>query len=186
MKRLFAAVKIEPEKKMTEVYDRLKTALHHEKIKWVETQNIHLTLKFFGETPEEKIDDICGVLDEVAEQHRPFEMALKDIGIFGSSYNPRVIWFGMQNSHEIERLANDTLDAAEEIGWPRDRQNFRPHVTVGRIKIINDKHFFRQTISRFKDVNLQTVPVDRFYLIESRLRPQGPVYDVVEEFRLGD
>ena len=185
MKRLFAAVKVEPDERMLDIYDQLRDGLSHEKIKWVKPHNIHLTLKFFGETPEEKIDDICRVLDEVAERHRPFEIALKDVGIFGSSYNPRVIWFGMDNSREIEHLANDVLDAVEEIGWERDRQNFRPHVTVGRIKFIKDKRFFQQTISRFKNVDLQVVPVDRFYLIESRLRPQGPVYEVVDAFRLG-
>ena len=185
MKRLFAAVKVEPDNRMQDVYDQLRDGLAHEKIKWVEPHNIHLTLKFFGETPEEKTDDICGVLDEVAKRHQPFEIALKDIGIFGSSYNPRVIWFGMDNSKEIERLAIDTLNAMEEIGWPRDRQNFRPHVTVGRIKFIKDKRFFQQTLSKFKNIELQTVPVDRFYLIESKLRPQGPVYEVVEEFKLG-
>ena len=185
MKRLFAAVKVEPDERMLDVYDQLRDGLSHEKIKWVEPHNIHLTLKFFGETPEENIDDICGVLDEVAKRHQPFEIVLKDVGIFGSSYNPRVIWFGMNNSKEIERLANDTLDAVEEIGWPCDRQNFRPHVTVGRIKFIKDKRFFQQTIDQFKGIDLQKITVDSFYLIESKLRPQGPVYDVVEEFELG-
>jgi RNA 2',3'-cyclic 3'-phosphodiesterase len=186
MKRLFVAVKIEPKESMAEVYDRLKTGLHHEKIKWVNPHNIHLTLKFFGETPMEKTDDICNVLDKVAERHSPFELHLKGAGIFGSSYDPRVIWFGIPNSREIENLANDVLDASDEIGFARDRQNFRPHVTVGRIKFINDKGFFQQTINKFKSIELQTVQVDSFYLIESKLRPQGPVYEVVEEFRLRD
>jgi 2'-5' RNA ligase len=185
MKRLFAAVKVEPDEKMLDIYDQLRDGLLHEKIKWVEPHNIHLTLKFFGETPENKIDDICDVLDEIAEKHAPYEFNLKDIGIFGSSYNPRVIWFGIQDGTKTERLANGVLDAVEEIGWERDRQNFRPHVTVGRIKFIKDKRFFQQTISKFKNIALQKVPVDSFYLIESKLRPQGPVYDIVEEFRLG-
>ncbi len=185
MKRLFAAVKVEPDDRMVDIYNQLRDGLSHEKIKWVEPHNIHLTLKFFGETPENKIDDICGILDEVAVRLDPFKLHLKDIGIFGSSYNPRVIWFGMQNSFDIERLANDVLDGVEEIGWERDRQNFRPHVTVGRIKFINNKRFFQQTIDKFKNVDLQTIPVKNFYLIESKLRPQGPVYEVVEEFRLG-
>ena len=185
MKRLFAAIKVEPDERMLDIYDQLRDGLSHEKIKWVEPHNIHLTLKFFGETPENKIDDICSMLDEVAERHDPFVLNLKDIGIFGSSYNPRVIWFGMDNSKENERLANETLDAVEEIGWPRDRQNFRPHVTVGRIKFIKNKRFFQQTIDQFKGIDLQKIPVESFSLIESKLRPQGPVYDVLEAFRLG-
>lgn len=54
------------------IYTRLKTALKHEKIKWVEVRNIHITLKFFGETHDEKTDDICSILDEVAARHQPF------------------------------------------------------------------------------------------------------------------
>ena len=185
MKRLFAAIKIDAESKLAEVYEGLKTKLSHEKINWVDLQNLHTTLKFFGETPEEKIDDICAMLSKCAQAHQPFELLLQNTGIFGSSYKPRVIWFGMQNTQALEKLANDVLQGAETLGWERDRQNFRPHLTVARIKYLNNKRYFQQVIDSYKNVSLQKIAVSSFALIESRLRPQGPEYHVVEEFDLG-
>jgi len=184
MKRLFAAIKVEPDANFCSIYGEIRNSLRHEKINWVPEKNIHITLKFFGETAEDKIDDICEVLDEIAGHHPPFEIRLQNTGIFGSSYNPRVIWFGMNQSKAIENLAKDVLTRVEEIGWEHDRQNFRSHLTVGRIKTLNDKKYFRQIIDKFKNVYLQAVPVDSFSLIESKLRPQGPVYEVVEKFAL--
>lgn len=185
MKRLFVAIKVNPDKNLIKTYGGLKSGLRNEKINWVPEQNIHITLKFFGETPEDKIDEICEVLEGVAQRHRPFEMQLQNVGIFGSAYNPRVIWFGMNDCPQIEYLANDVLKSVEEIGWERDRQNFRAHLTVGRIKSIKDKRYFQQIIDKYTNTLLQLLPVKEFYLIESKLRPQGPVYNIVEEFKLG-
>ena len=185
MKRLFTAIKIDAESKLAEVYEGLKTKLSHEKINWVDLQNLHITLKFFGETPEDKIDDICAMLSKCAQAHQPFELLLQNTGIFGSSYKPRVIWFGMQNIQALEMLANDVLLGAETLGWERDRQNFRPHLTVARIKYLNDKRYFQQVIDSSKNVSLQKIAASSFSLIESRLRPQGPEYHVLKEFELG-
>jgi 2'-5' RNA ligase len=185
MKRLFAAIKIDTGDKLSEVYHGLKIKLSHERIKWVELQNLHTTLKFFGETHEEKIEDICAMLSDCAHDHKPFELLLQNTGIFGSSYQPRVIWFGMENTQALEKLANDVLQGAERIGWQRDRQNFRPHLTVGRIKYLDDKRYFQQVIDSYKNVNLQKITVSSFSLIESRLKPQGPEYQIVERFDLG-
>jgi len=184
-KRLFAAVKIHPDPNLIGVYNHLKTALRHEKITWVSDKNIHITLKFFGETPEDKIDEICEVFDEVASNHRPFDLRLENIGIFGSSYDPRVIWFGMAKSEAVEKLANDIILRLKPIGFEPDRQNFRPHLTVGRIKQVISKRQFQQIIDTYKDTFLQEVQIADFQLYESILKPQGPVYNVVESFNLG-
>jgi len=186
MKRLFAAIKVHPDENLLSVYSDLRAMLRNEKIKWVDEKNIHITLKFFGETPENQIDTICETLDDVAYRHEPFTLKLQNIGIFGSKYNPRVIWFGMEKCPAIEALAEDTLQGLDKAGYPVDRQNFRAHLTVGRIKFINDKRNFQQSIDQLKEVFIQDVNVDEFMLYESKLRPQGPEYTVVESFKLGD
>ena len=186
MKRLFAAIKVQPDEHLISVYNGLKSSLRHEKITWVSEKNIHITLKFFGDTAEDKIDEICQVLDEVAFRSHPFDLSLEDIGIFGSSYDPRVIWFGMKKSEAVEKLAEDVIQSLKTIGFEPDRQNFRPHLTVGRIKQVISKRQFQQIIDTFKDTFLQDVQVTDFELYESILRPQGPVYTVVERFKLGE
>ena len=185
MKRLFAAIKVYPDENFSGLYDDLRSSLRNEKIKWVDEKNIHITLKFFGETPESKIDLICETLDEVAHQHQPLKIQLQNVGIFGSKYNPRVIWFGMEKNPAIESFARDVIQSLEKAGFEHDGQNFRAHLTVGRIKFINDKKNFQQAIARFKDVFIQSVQVGEFVLYESILRPRGPEYTIVESFRLG-
>ena len=95
MKRLFAAIKIHPEKAFLDQLHLLENQLRHEKIKWVEDHNIHITLKFFGETEENKILEINSVLQSIADKTNSFELSLQKLGIFGSSYNPKVIWAGI-------------------------------------------------------------------------------------------
>lgn len=184
MKRIFAAIKIGPDANFSNIYNQLKTALRYNHINWVPLHNMHLTLKFFGEVHEEQIETIDEVLQQVAQRHQPFAMELFGTGIFGSSYDPRVVWFGIRHSEAISALAMDALDSVVPLGFQRDRQNFRPHLTIGRIKNITDKQIFQQAIRKHNATFIQEVKVESFELIESTLRPQGSVYTVLESYRL--
>ncbi len=185
MKRLFAAVKIHPSDNFLSIYDELRKGLRFADIKWVPAENIHVTLKFFGETDEERIPDINQVLGMVAQQYQYFTLDLKDVGIFGSSYAPRVIWFGMDKAEPLVKLANHVLKEVETIGWERDRQNFAAHLTVGRVKFVPDKRLFQNVIDEFKDKYIQPVQVKEIHLYESILRKEGPLYKVIKTFILG-
>ena len=184
MKRLFAAIKIYPSETFLQVYYGLKTNLKNDKIKWVDTKNIHITLKFFGETEEERIPEITDRLNEIAQNNSSFVLDIRNTGIFGSSYKPRVIWFGIEKNEQLTVLASEVLNAMDEIGFKRDRQNFVPHLTVGRIKYIDLKTRFQQTIDKYKSTEIQKQKVTGFNLYESILRPQGPEYRVIERFEL--
>lgn len=184
MKRLFLAVKITASDKFFEVFERLQQALSHDKIKWVNPENIHLTLKFFGETPEEEIEDITGAVDEALLTESAFQLHLRDVGIFGSSYKPRVIWFGIEPEAALKSLYFSIRKELEEKGYTYDRQNFVPHLTVGRIKQLQNRHYFQKVIERFKNTDIQKERIDQLILYESILKPQGPEYNVVEEFAL--
>lgn len=184
MKRIFAAIKIQPSEIFINTYFQLKSNLKNEKIKWVELENIHITLKFFGETDESKIESIKELLAVITQQHSSFFLNLKDVGIFGSSYKPKVIWFGIEKSKQLFTLANDLLDQVESLGFKRGRQNFIPHITIGRIKYLDDKKRFQKMISKFKSVEIQEQKIGQFYLIESILTPKGPDYNILKSFPL--
>jgi RNA 2',3'-cyclic 3'-phosphodiesterase len=184
MKRLFAAVKIQPSAEFLKTYNSLKSGLHFAHITWVKPESIHVTLKFLGETEEKRIPDISKVLREVAGRHQPFTSELIDVGIFGSSYNPKVIWFGIEKSEPLKQLGKDVLVSCETIGWERDRQNFVPHLTIGRIKDVTDKHLFQSVIDMHKKTRMQEVRVNEFHLYESILTREGPIYKVQETFKL--
>lgn len=162
----------------------MKSNLRFADIKWVKPEIIHVTLKFFGETEEKKIPEISKVLKEVAGRHQRFNAELVNVGIFGSSYDPRVIWFGMQEAEPLKALANDVLSSVEKIGWERDRQNFVPHLTIARVKHVPDKRLFQSVLEEHKNAFIQQVSVAEFHLYESILQREGPVYRILESYIL--
>ncbi len=184
MKRLFAAIKITPDKNFLGIYYKLVNGLVNDSIKWVEPQNFHLTLKFFGEIPEKKVDLICRELDSVSLSFSPFTINIRKTGVFGSHYNPKVIWFGIEDSGYVTEIAEQILTKMDKAGFARDRQNFVPHLTVGRIRRLSDKQHFEKTIKRFEKANLMEINISEIYLYESHLKPEGPVYETVEKFSL--
>jgi len=182
--RLFVAIKIEPDTAFLNLYRSLQTQLGLEKIKWVEPQNLHLTLKFIGKTPEDQLNLLHTNLQEVALRHSGFDLRLEKAGIFGSSYQPRVLWLGSNEQEELRALGEDVLNSLDAIGFQRDRQNFVPHLTVGRIKQLTDKKFFQTVMAQYRDAFFQEVKVNEFLLYESRLNKQEPVYRVLRTYNL--
>ena len=88
MKRLFVAIKLKPDENFLRIYYFLKQNLKHDLIRWVEPDKLHLTLKFLGETPNEKIPQIKQLLSDFVKDKKRFEIIFDKVGIFGSSYNP--------------------------------------------------------------------------------------------------
>jgi 2'-5' RNA ligase len=184
MKRLFAALKINPDKDFLNQLQLLKAQFHHEKIRWVEEHNIHVTLKFFGETDEKKIPDIARVLEEIALETPDFAFSLKNLGIFGSSYDPRVIWAGIVLFEELAILMKATRDKMAAIGFEPDRQNLVPHLTLGRIKLLKDRKLFQAILDQHKSISSQEMKAGRIVLYESILKKEGPVYTALQSFQL--
>jgi 2'-5' RNA ligase len=184
MKRLFAAIKINPDSTFLDQFLELKNQLKHERIKWVEEHNIHVTIKFFGETAVEKIPGINSVLEEVAAGTNVFSFALQGLGIFGSSYDPRVVWVGIEPFADLVSIMKVMRDKLSLIGYEPGRQNLVPHLTLGRIKLLKDKKMFQQIIDQHKGISSQEIKADRFILFESILKKEGPEYLALKIFPL--
>ena len=184
MKRLFAAIKIHPDNTFLDTYREIKHALGYEKIKWVEENNIHITLKFFGETEEKQIPEISRVLQETGSITKGFSFFLKGLGVFGSSYEPRVIWAGIEPYRELAETMKKLQEGFREIGYDHDRQNLVPHLTLGRIKFLKDKLVFRKVVDDFRNISSGEIRVDSFILFESLLKREGPEYLPLKKFML--
>ena len=176
MKRLFVAIKIHPSENYTNVYKQILSSLRHERIKWVEPENMHLTIKFLGETDETKIPALKLALQQGARFSKSFTMKIENTGIFGSRYDPKVVWFGIEKRPELDTLAKNIFAELQKCGWQPDRQNFVPHLTIGRIKEIRDKPLFQKIISNFSLRHIQEENVTEIVLYESILRREGPEY----------
>jgi 2'-5' RNA ligase len=162
----------------------LKEELRHEKIKWVEDQNIHITLKFFGETLDEKIPDISSVIGKRASITQTFDLRLAGLGIFGSSYAPKVIWVGIEPYAELSSLMKKIHDDLNDIGFESDRQNLVPHLTLGRIKFLQDKIIFNRTMERYRSISSSLQSVEEIILFESILHREGPEYIAIKKYPL--
>lgn len=182
MKRLFAAIKIQPGENFLKVYFELQKRMYPSRINWVKPENMHITLKFFGETPEEQIPLIEKVISESLVNFTPFNISLKNTGIFGSSYNPKVIWFGIDDSGNLKKLAESLSENLHENGFLRDRQNFVPHLTVGRIKLVYDKKHFQLVVDKNKHSFIQDAIINKVILFESLLLKTGAQYKELCEF----
>lgn len=184
MKRLFAAISIYPGEQFIDVYSQFQRFLKHERITWVKTNNMHLTLKFFGETDEQRIPSITDALKNGAAQIPSFNLRFYKIGTFGSRYNPKVIWLGADNQPILNKLAENVRIELEKNGFDYDRQNFVPHLTLGRIRHITDKQFFQQAIDDYRAEFLLEQEINSIHLYESVLTPQGPKYTQMHSIAL--
>ncbi|MFH1590522.1 MAG: RNA 2',3'-cyclic phosphodiesterase [archaeon] len=138
----------------------------------------HLTLKFLGEVDEKTIDVIVGKLTAV--DFSSFSLTTSRIGFFPDEKRPRVVWLGIEACPELMRLQQDIEEALVGLGFKKDF-SFHPHITLARIKFLDDRAGFLETIKSLP-IEKKTVDVMSFALIESVLMPTGPVYDVVTEF----
>jgi 2'-5' RNA ligase len=185
MKRLFVAIHLRPSDTLLVLLASLKARLGHERINWVRPENMHLTLKFMGATPDFKIADINSSLEGAVKGLGAFSYTFDRIGIFGSRHDPRVLWLGMQErNHCLDRLAEAVINATDAIGFSRDRQNFVPHLTLGRIHRLSDKKLFSTIISSIPQTTYISGMVDEIVLYESVLQSQGPKYFVLERYPL--
>lgn len=186
MRRLFCAVKVPVNEAIEEVMEAFRRELTEAHISWVSPQNLHLTLKFFGDTPNQDVPAILEALHLSASELPPFSFTVEGCGTFGSLRQPNVIWLGIRNAKMLTELYHSLNQQLSPLGFVPDKKLFTPHLTIGRIKSIGDTLTLRTLESQFNTEAFATIRTESFYLMESFLRPQGPVYKVVEEFKLGE
>ncbi len=181
MKRLFVAIKIIPTDAFIEIYEQMLDVFHYDKISWANPDNLHITIKFLGDTEQGKIESISEILEECSGQYEAFDIHIEEVGIFGSKYDPRVIWFGIRENDTLMKLSENIINKLESIGYERDRQNFRPHLTIGRVKQISNKKNFQKNINLFKGLKIQCSRIDNFALYESILKQTGAEHFVIKK-----
>lgn len=189
MKRTFLAIPIPVGTEFPALTQRLQRNLEHERrnINWCKPDQIHLTLKFVGDTPDQDVPKIIEACQKVAQRHQPFTMDFNRTGFFGSNRSPRILWLGMKDEPKaLYDLEEDILDAFDDLGYLRDRQNFVPHLTVCRIKNLIDKPFFLQICNGIEQKTYLHADVKEIVYFQSFLQPTGAFYKALRRIPLGD
>lgn len=184
MKRIFIAVKVEVSETLLKMISSLKSGLGSESIKWTNPDNIHITLAFLGDTEEEKIKIISAMLKAKCEGFGTFELILRGSGVFKNMSDPRVIWTGIEPSEKLMQLNDYIKNGLEDAGTKIEDRPFKPHLTLGRIKFLKTGNALKELIEKYRDTEIQKVPVNEVILYESILLQSGPVYKPLSKFKL--
>jgi 2'-5' RNA ligase len=146
-------------------------------LSWVREPSLHLTLKFFGEQPAERLEAIQGAVAAVAGRHRELLMTLGSIGAFPNFRRARVVWLGVEHDPRLELLHHDVEVACERIGFEVEGRAFRPHLTLARIKQPLDEPRLRALSRAAKQTDFRTDFIIRSIdLMQSEPGPAGSVY----------
>jgi len=183
--RSFIAVNLNPEIKEYLASLQANLNVPETKIKWVEKNNLHLTMKFLGYISLEQTILIKSKLKEIASQYRPFIIRLSsNIGIFPTYQMPRIIWVGIKEGiNQLNELYNSIENNLSNKGFPRENKDFTGHITIGRVKFIRDKDNFIQILKSI-EVNNFSQEVGSIDLMESKLTPNGPIYNITAKLPL--
>ena len=186
--RTFIAIELpEPIKNfLAKLIDKLKDT--RADVKWVQPQNIHLTLKFLGERDDKEVKEISEILDEVAKNHKSFQIQINALGAFPNLNSPRVIWVGIdQGDTETKNIFKDLEDSICKVGIPKEDRAFSSHITIGRTRSTKGLAELIQAITSLNESigkEKFTFTAGSITLFKSTLTPKGPIYDVLKAVNL--
>jgi len=145
-------------------------------VKWVSTGNIHITLKFLGDTEESRIDDIRNALEKKLSHYQPFCIKITGAGSFPAGKYPRVVWVGVEESAALNLLQQDVEQEMAALGFPADGRRFMAHATVGRVKSSRRLAELANRLQGAGEVSFGHFEVRGISLMKSDLKPAGPEY----------
>jgi 2'-5' RNA ligase len=175
--RTFIAIELPPDTReyLFQTGKKMAVNISDRAVRWVAPENMHLTLRFLGETAEDKLPLISQALDNITSDFQPFNLFLNELGCFPNRKRPRVIWAGISGEMKIlNALQRRIEDAVQALGWQGEKRPFRGHLTIGRVKDQSQGRQLKWDLSLEK----REIPVSAVNLIESQLRPSGPVYTI--------
>ncbi len=185
MMRLFIALPLE--KAVEEHLSRLITTLKQKggQVRWVAPKNIHLTVRFLGDTEDDLVPELSKLIDNTAADFTPVQTRIDHLGAFPNLHRPNVIWVGVNDNTDIlAELANRIEAGVRQLGIKPDSKPFKAHLTLGRVK---DSRNLTSLTNFIQDHKFAPAPLllDRIVLFKSTLTPQGSIYDRLHERALG-
>ena len=187
--RSFIAIELPEEVKagLVELQARLKSGMQPA-VKWVDPYSIHLTLKFLGNIAVDKIAAITKAMEEAAQEISPFQLKVKNLGVFPNLRRVQVVWVGING--EVDKLSQ--LQQRIELnlvplGFASESRPFVPHLTLARLRdraSPDERQKFGQLIADTKLEAVYTIKVDSINLMRSQLTREGAIYSQISSVRL--
>jgi len=179
--RAFIAVSLSDEivRGISRTVEDLKARLPNGAVRWVSAQNLHLTLKFLGDTPATQVDELSQALQAAVAPFPPFELRAAGLGAFPSARRARVVWVGLSAPDTLPALQRAVEYEMARRGFPAEERPFSPHLTIGRVgrdARPADLQLLAAALQNFTVGSLGMVTVEAVHFYKSDLRPAGPVY----------
>jgi 2'-5' RNA ligase len=178
--RLFIGIDLPPEVivNLEGLLERLRPAAQ---INWSPPRNLHVTTKFIGEWPEERLAELKSVLGTLPAR-QPITIAIQKLGFFPNPHSPRVFWAGVHAGDDLASLARDTEQSLTPLGIAKEERAYSPHLTLARIKTPGKQTALLQAVAKLPSLDFGTFVASRSYLYQSRTAPTGSVYTKLAEF----
>ena len=152
-------------------------------IKYVPSQNMHFTLKFFGNIDEDMVEEISEAVEKVIRNYSAFDLSIGGCGSFPNQNTIKVLWIGIDSNSQIADLQKDLDMEFKKLGFKKER-NYISHLTIGRPRNGKNNNQLKDTINSLKDLKIGTMRVSKISLKKSTLTPQGPIYEDIKVFNL--
>lgn len=154
--------------------------------KWVEAENLHLTLLFLGEVDIVEVPAVCNAVLTGVKKHKRFTMAIEKTGCFPNIRRPRVLWAGVgTGADRVAALHDDLEEPLLDLGcYRREERKYTPHLTIGRVKGEKNKADLGAIISQYAEWEAGEVAVNELHVMSSELTPSGPIYTILSRARL--
>jgi len=175
--RTFIAIAVDPViiTRLAGVQQQLRAA--GADVGWTRPEGMHITLKFLGNVPQERMPAIGEALDAVAVRFAPFTISVEGTGGFPTVQRPRVLWAGIRaGSETLTAMAAAVDDALAALDFPRDARPFRAHLTLGRVKSPANLSGLSALLEAHARDSFGEMTAADMLLMRSELSPQGARY----------
>jgi 2'-5' RNA ligase len=177
--RAFLSIDIEDRALLSRIFQiQQKLSPQGAKMKMVEPDNIHFTMRFFGDTPITSINLMHDCLMQI--KFPPFEINIVGVGAFPNRRKPRVIWIGVaDNSQLIIDLKSRIDETLTNIGYKAEKEKFTPHATIARVRNIKDSNWLSSNLEELANESVGNMIVKSISMKKSTLTPNGPIYETL-------
>ena len=152
-------------------------------VKWVDLQNMHLTLKFLGYAGQEELSQVKIFLQGLASSQKPFNSHCAGLGAFPSLEHPRVLWAGIdEGREEFKVLAGLIESGTAALGFEKEERPFSAHLTLGRVRGPKNLKNLCESIKNTSFSSAHKNKIAHVALYKSILSSEGPVYEVIQKF----
>lgn len=156
-------------------------------LRWVRPENMHLTLKFLGDTKEDNIEKVTAAIYDSVEAYEPVLLFAKGVGVFPGIKRPRVVWVGVSGQLEsLIGLQKRLEEGLEGLGFEKEKRSFKGHLTLGRVKGRIDPKKLGGALKKYIGFTSETFYADNVVLYKSELKPTGAVYTEIVNVPLGE